>query len=201
MSTLLLIDGSNYLFRAYHGLPPLSTSNGEPTGAMRGFLGMLGRVQGMVKPDRAVVVFDAPGKNFRHAMYPEYKANRPPMPDDLRVQIEPLQKVLPDLGWPLLVVPGVEADDVIATLARKGRAEGMKIVIATGDKDMAQLVDENVTLLNTMNTKFYDRDGVIEKYGVPPERIIDYLALMGDKVDNVHYLKYRHNALLKDCPQ
>lgn len=185
MSTLLLIDGSNYLFRAYHGLPPLSTSNGEPTGAMRGFLGMLGRVQGMVKPDRAVVVFDAPGKNFRHAMYPEYKANRPPMPDDLRVQIEPLQKVLPDLGWPLLVVPGVEADDVIATLARKGRAEGMKIVIATGDKDMAQLVDENVTLLNTMNTKFYDRDGVIEKYGVPPERIIDYLALMGDKVDNV----------------
>lgn len=185
MSKILLIDGSNYLFRAFHGLPELTTSAGEPTGAMKGFLAMLGRVAGMVKPDFAAIVFDAPGKNFRHEMFPEYKANRPPMPDDLRVQIAPLHGVLGALGWPLLVVPGVEADDVIASLAEIAKKEGHDVVIATGDKDMAQLVEERVVLLNTMNTTFYDRDGVIEKYGVPPERIIDYLALMGDKVDNV----------------
>ena len=185
MSKLLLIDGSNYLFRAFHGLPDLRTSGGEPTGAMRGFFGMLGKVWTLAKPDHAAIIFDAPGKTFRHEMYPAYKTNRPPMPDDLRVQIEPLQKALRDLGWPLISVSGVEADDVIATIAEKGRAAGMKIIIATGDKDMAQLVDDDIVLLNTMNTKFYDRDGVIEKYGVPPERIIDYLSLMGDKVDNV----------------
>lgn len=185
MSKILLIDGSNYLFRAFHGLPELSTSRGEPTGAMKGFLGMLGRVAGMVKPDYAAIVFDAPGKNFRHEMYPEYKANRPPMPDDLRVQIAPLHGVLEALGWPLLIIPGVEADDVIASLAEVAKRDGHDVVIATGDKDMAQLVEDRVILLNTMNTTFYDREGVIEKYGVPPEHIIDYLALMGDKVDNV----------------
>ena len=185
MSKILLIDGSNYLFRAFHGLPDLRTSNGEPTGAMRGFFGMLGKVWKMAGADHAVIVFDAPGKNFRHEMYADYKANRPPMPDDLRVQIKPLIEMLANLGWPIVSVPGVEADDVLATLAEKARAAGMKSVIATGDKDMAQLVDDDIVLLNTMNTKFYDRNGVIEKYGVPPERIIDYLALMGDKVDNV----------------
>lgn len=185
MAKLLLIDGSNYLFRAFHGLPDLRTSAGEPTGALRGFFGMLGKVWSLVKPDAAVIVFDAPGKTFRHEKYPDYKANRPPMPDDLRVQIEPLLAILPQLGWPLLSVSGVEADDVIASLAERARAAGMKTVIATGDKDMAQLVDEDITLINTMNTKFYDREGVKEKYGVYPERIIDYLALMGDKVDNV----------------
>ena len=184
-NTVLLIDGSNYLFRAFHGLPDLRTSQQEPTGAMRGFFGMLGKVWNLAKPDRAVIVFDAPGKNFRHEKYPDYKANRPPMPDDLRVQIEPLLAILKDLGWPLVSVKGVEADDVIATLAEKARAQGMKIVIATGDKDMAQLVDEDIRLLNTMNIKFYDKEGVKEKYGVYPDRIIDYLALMGDKVDNV----------------
>ena len=185
MSKILLIDGSNYLFRAFHGLPDLRTSSGEPTGAVRGFLGMLGKVWSLAKPDHAVIIFDAPGKNFRHEMFPEYKSNRPPMPDDLRVQIEPLHGILKDLGWPVVSVPGVEADDVIATIAEKARVVGMKSIIATGDKDMAQLVDDDIVLINTMNVKFYDREGVIEKYGVPPERIVDYLSLMGDKVDNV----------------
>ncbi len=185
MSKILLVDGSNYLFRAFHGLPDLRTSAGEPTGAMRGFFSMLGKVWSLVKPSHAVIVFDAPGKNFRHDMYPDYKANRPPMPEDLREQIEPLMAAIQDFGWPLLQVGGVEADDVIATLAAASRAKGLEVVIATGDKDMAQLVGDGVVLINTMNTQFYDREGVREKYGVYPERIIDYLALMGDKVDNV----------------
>lgn len=185
MKKILLIDGSNYLFRAYHALPPLTTSSGEPTGAIKGFLGMLARVMQMVKPDLAAVVFDAPGKTFRSDLYADYKANRPPMPEDLRLQIEPLKAVVADLGWPLLTVPGIEADDVIGTIALKADAAGMSVVIATGDKDLSQLVGERIVILNTMNNKVYDRGGVIEKYGVPPERIIDYLALMGDKVDNV----------------
>lgn len=185
MKKILLIDGSNYLFRAYHALPPLTTSSGEPTGAVKGFLGMLARVSQMVKPDLAAVVFDAPGKTFRSDLYPDYKANRPPMPDDLRVQIEPLKAVVADLGWPLLSVPGIEADDVLGTIAVKADAAGMSVVIATGDKDLSQLVGDRIAILNTMNNKVYDREGVVEKYGVPPERIIDYLALMGDKVDNV----------------
>lgn len=189
MPKLLLIDGSNYLFRAYHALPPLTTSTGEPTGAIKGFLGMLSRVHSLAKPDMAAVIFDAPGKTFRHEMYPEYKANRPPMPDDLRVQIEPLEKVVAALGWKVLIVPGIEADDVIGSLSRMAKREGVKSVVATGDKDLSQLVDDDVVILNTMNTKFYDRAGVIEKYGVPPERMIDYLALMGDKVDNVPGIK------------
>lgn len=189
MSKLLLIDGSNYLFRAYHALPPLTTSAGEPTGALKGFLGMLSRVAMMVKPDAAAVVFDAPGKTFRHEMFPEYKANRPPMPEDLRVQIEPLENVVKSLGWTVLIVPGIEADDVIGTLSGMAKKAGMQSVIATGDKDLSQLVDDDVVILNTMNTKFYDREGVKEKYGVAPEHIIDYLALMGDKVDNVPGVK------------
>lgn len=185
MARLLLIDGSNYLFRAYHGLPDLRTSTNEPTGAMKGFLGMLGKVWSLANPDYAAIVFDAPGRNFRHERFPEYKANRPPMPDDLRVQIEPLKGIVTSLGWPLISVSGVEADDVIATLAKRAESLGIDTVIATGDKDMAQLVNDRIVLLNTMNNKFYDREGVMEKYGVYPERIIDYLALMGDKVDNV----------------
>ena len=185
MTKVLLIDGSNYLFRAYHALPALTTSAGEPTGAMKGFLGMLSRVQTMTKPDLAAIVFDAPGKTFRHEMYPDYKANRPPMPDDLRVQIEPLKAIVRELGWPLVCVSGIEADDVIGTLATRAAAQGMDVVVATGDKDLSQLVNERIVILNTMNTKLYDREGVKEKYGVYPERIIDYLALMGDKVDNV----------------
>ena len=189
MSKLLLIDGSNYLFRAYHALPPLTTSRGEPSGAIKGFLGMLANVARLSKADRAAVIFDAPGKTFRHEMYPAYKANRPPMPEDLRTQIEPLQGIVRALGWPLLIVPGIEADDVIGSLSAMAVRAGVDTVVATGDKDMAQLVDDHVVLLNTMNSKFYDREGVIEKYGVPPESMIAYLALMGDKVDNVPGIK------------
>lgn len=185
MSVFLFVDGSNYLFRAFHALPPLATSNGEPTGAIKGFNGMLKTVSDIVKPDYAACVFDAKGKNFRHDMYPEYKANRPPMPEELRVQIEPIFELVRLKGWPLLQVAGVEADDVLATLAKRAKALGHKVVIATGDKDLAQLVDEDVTLINTMSRTQYDRQGVFDKYGVWPERIIDYLALMGDKVDNV----------------
>ena len=189
MSKLLLIDGSNYLFRAYHALPPLTTSKGEPSGAIKGFLGMLANVAKLSKADQAAVIFDAHGKTFRHDLYPEYKANRPPMPEDLRVQIEPLQGIIRALGWPLIIVPGIEADDVMGSLSALAARSGVDAVLATGDKDMAQLVDDHVVLLNTMNSKFYDREGVIEKYGVPPESIIDYLALMGDKVDNVPGIK------------
>ena len=185
MSVLLLVDGSNYLFRAFHALPPLATSHGEPTGAIKGFNGMLKNVCDIVKPDYAACVFDAKGKNFRHDMYPEYKANRPPMPEELRVQIEPIFEMVKLKGWPLLQVDGVEADDVLATLAKRAQALGMKVVIATGDKDLAQLVDDDITLINTMSKTRYDRQGVFDKYGVWPEQIIDYLSLMGDKVDNV----------------
>ena len=185
MTTVLLIDGSNYLFRAFHALPPLATSRGEPTGAIKGFNGMLKTVFDVIKPDYAACVFDAPGKNFRHAIFPEYKANRPPMPDELRVQIAPIFELIGLKGIPLLQISGVEADDVLATLARRAQASGMKAVIATGDKDLAQVVNDDITLINTMTRARYDREGVFEKYGVYPERIIDYLALMGDKVDNV----------------
>lgn len=185
MSTILLIDGSNYLFRAFHALPPLATSRGEPTGAIKGFNGMLKTVFDVVRPDYAACVFDASGKNFRHEIYPEYKANRPPMPEELRVQIAPIFELIALKGIPLLQISGVEADDVLATLARRAESRGMSAVIATGDKDLAQVVDERVTLINTMTRTRYNREGVFEKYGVYPERIIDYLALMGDKVDNV----------------
>lgn len=185
MPKLLLVDGSNYLFRAFHALPPLVTSKGEPTGAIKGFNGMLKTVFDVVKPDCAACVFDAKGKNFRHEMFAQYKANRPPMPEELRVQIAPIFELVRLQGWPLLQVEGVEADDVLGTLAVQAAGAGWDVVIATGDKDLAQLVNEHITLINTMSKTVLDRDGVFEKYGVYPESIVDYLALMGDKVDNV----------------
>lgn len=185
MSKLLLVDGTNFLYRAYHGLPDLRTSAGEPTGALKGFYNMLGMLLKLVKPDAAACVFDAKGPTFRNAIYPAYKANRPPMPDDLRSQVGPVQELTGLLGWPMLVVPSVETDDVIGTLAKTARAQGMSVFIATGDKDMAQLVDESTFLVNTMTRTVLDVEGVKEKFGVKPSQMIDYLALMGDAVDNV----------------
>lgn len=182
---LVLVDGSSYLFRAFHALPPLTNSQGAPTGAIHGVVNMLKRLQASYPSEHFVVVFDAPGKTFRHELYPDYKANRPPMPDDLRCQIEPLHAIVRAMGMPLLAVPGVEADDVIGTLAKRASEGGRPVVISTGDKDMAQLVDERVTLVNTMSDTTMDQAGVVEKFGVPAERIIDYLALVGDKVDNI----------------
>ena len=185
MPKLLLVDGSNYLFRAFHALPPLTTSKGEPTGAIKGFNGMLRTVHDTVSPDCEICVFDAKGKNFRHELFESYKANRPPMPEELRSQIEPIFELVRLQGWPLLQVEGVEADDVLGTLAVQAVAVGWDVVIATGDKDLAQLVSDRIHLINTMTKTVLDREGVFEKYGVYPERVIDYLALMGDKVDNV----------------
>ncbi|SEG51515.1 DNA polymerase I [Vibrio hangzhouensis] len=182
---LILIDGSSYLYRAFHAYPE-TMSNGEiPTNAVYGVVNMLRSMMRQFASDRIAVVFDAKGKTFRDEMYPEYKAHRPPMPDDLRCQIEPLHNVIKAMGLPLICVPGVEADDVIGTLAHQASQSGMPVLISTGDKDMAQLVDENVTLINTMTNVVMDREGVLEKFGIPPELIIDYLALMGDKVDNI----------------
>ncbi|MES9849407.1 MAG: DNA polymerase, partial [Candidatus Thiodiazotropha sp.] len=184
-SPFVLVDGSSYLFRAYHALPDLSNSHGEPTGAIVGVLNMLRRLISDFDPDYMVVVFDAPGGSFRNEIYPEYKANRPPMPDDLRGQIEPLHAIIRAMGLPMLVVPGVEADDVIGTLARQATEQGIETMISTGDKDMAQLVNERVTLINTMSETTTDMAGVMDKFGVRPDQIIDYLALVGDTVDNI----------------
>jgi DNA polymerase I len=182
---LVLIDGSSYLYRAFHALPPLVNSKGQPTGAIYGVLNMVKKLVSDYDPKYLAVIFDAKGKTFRDDMYPEYKANRPPMPDELRSQIEPLHEIFRALHYPLLCVPGVEADDVIGTLAKQAEKAGMKTLISTGDKDMAQLVNSDVTLINTMSNKISDREGVIEKFGIPPELIIDYLALIGDTSDNV----------------
>ncbi|WP_029654447.1 DNA polymerase I [Marinobacter daepoensis] len=182
---VVLVDGSSYLFRAYHALPPLTTSKNHPTGAIKGVISMLRRIEQDFPGSKTVVVFDAKGKTFRHEMYEEYKANRPPMPDDLAMQIEPIHNIVRAMGLPLLVVPGVEADDVIGTLAHEATSKGIDVVVSTGDKDMAQLVSDHVTLINTMTETAMDREGVIEKFGVTPEQIIDYLALVGDKVDNI----------------
>ena len=182
---LILVDGSGYLFRAYHALPKLSNSRGEATGALVGVLAMLRKLIEAHRPDYMAVVFDAPGKTFRDDLYPQYKANRPAMPDDLREQIAPLQEVIRAMGLPLLVIPDVEADDVIGTLATRAAAKGLQTLVSTGDKDMAQLVGDHVTLVNTMTDTILDREGVIGKFGVPPERIVDYLSLMGDSVDNI----------------
>jgi len=182
---LILVDASGYLFRAYHALPKLTNSRGEPTGALVGVLNMLRKLIEDHRPEYIGVVFDAGGRGFRHDRYPDYKANRPAMPEDLREQIEPLLTIIRAMGLPLLVVPGVEADDVIGTLATQAAATGLPTLISTGDKDLAQLVGEHVTLINTMTGLVLDSDGVREKFGVPPERIVDYLALMGDSVDNV----------------
>jgi DNA polymerase-1 len=182
---LILVDGSSYLYRAFHALPPLLTRSGQPTGAIKGVINMLQKLVKTYGPTHIAVVFDAPGGTFRDAIYPEYKANRPPMPDDLRLQIEPLHALVRALGLPLLCVPDVEADDVIGTLAQRAAAAGMDVLISTGDKDIAQLVNERITLINTMNDTILDCDAVIAKFGVPPERIVDYLALVGDSVDNI----------------
>ncbi|PAV25928.1 DNA polymerase I [Tamilnaduibacter salinus] len=182
---IVLVDGSSYLFRAYHALPPLTNSAGQPTGAVKGVVNMIRRLDQDFPGSRVVVVFDAKGKTFRHEMFEDYKANRPPMPDDLAEQIEPIHAIIEAMGHPLLIVPGVEADDVIGTLARQATEQGIDVVISTGDKDMAQLVSDHVTLVNTMTETRMDRDGVYEKFGVGPGQIIDYLALVGDKVDNI----------------
>ena len=185
MPTLLLVDGSSYLYRAFHALPDLRNSAGEPTGAVRGVLSMLRRLESDYKAEYRACVFDAKGKTFRDDLYPEYKSHRPPMPDDLRAQIEPLHEAVEAEGWPLLVVDGVEADDVIGTLTRQAAEAGWEVVISTGDKDLTQLVRPGVRWVNTMSEEVLDEAGVEAKFGVPPSRIIDYLALMGDTVDNV----------------
>jgi DNA polymerase-1 len=182
---LVLIDGSSYLYRAFHALPPLTGPHGEPTGAVHGVLNMLQKFLREHRPKYVAVVFDAPGKTFRDELFAQYKAHRPPMPDDLRTQIEPLLDAVRGLGLPLLRIGGVEADDVIGTLARRAAERGLQVLISTGDKDMAQLVGEQIRLINTMSDSRYDRDGVKAKFDVWPEQIIDYLALVGDSSDNI----------------
>jgi len=182
---LILVDGSSYLFRAFHALPPLESSKGQQTGAVKGVINM---IRSLIKnhPDSNIaVVFDAKGKTFRSDVYPEYKAHRPPMPDELRSQIQPIHQIIEAMGLPMLIIPGVEADDVIGTLAVRATAAGMKSLISTGDKDLAQLVNGNVTLMNTMTNEILDIPGVEKKFGIGPKLIIDYLALMGDKADNI----------------
>ncbi|CAB3807742.1 DNA polymerase I [Paraburkholderia fynbosensis] len=183
--TLLLVDGSSYLYRAYHAMPDLRGPEGGPTGALYGMINMLRRMRKDVTAEYSACVFDAKGKTFRDDWYPDYKANRPSMPDDLSRQIEPIHVAVRALGWPLLMIEGVEADDVIGTLSTVAEQRGMNVIVSTGDKDLAQLVSDHVTLINTMTNEKLDRAGVIAKFGVPPERIIDYLSLIGDTVDNV----------------
>jgi len=183
--TLLLVDGSSYLYRAFHALPDLRNAAGEPTNAMKGVLAMLRRLQKDYAADYIACVFDAKGKTFRDDLYPDYKAHRPPMPEDLAQQIAPLHDMIRADGWPLVIVEGVEADDVIGTLVRHATARGVHSIVSTGDKDMAQLVDDHVTLVNTMSEETLDASGVAAKFGVPPARIVDYLTLVGDSVDNV----------------
>jgi DNA polymerase-1 len=184
-TTLYLVDGSSYLYRAYHALPHLTNSRGEPTGALLGVANMLKRLLNEENPEYIAVVFDARGPTFRHELYPEYKANRPPMPPELRQQVEQILKFTSLLGLPLLQIDGVEADDVIGTLCRAAEAESMNCIISTGDKDLAQLVSDRTTLVNTMTDKASDREGVMERFGVTPEQIVDFLALTGDKSDNI----------------
>lgn len=183
--TLLLVDGSSYLYRAYHALPDLRSPDGFPTGALHGMVAMLKRALQDLKPEHAACVFDAKGDTFRNEWYAEYKAQRAPMPEDLARQIEPIHEVVKLLGWPVLMVPGIEADDAIGTLARLGAQSGHEVVISTGDKDLAQLVDEHVTLINTMSNERLDVAAVNAKFGVPPQKIVDYLSLTGDAVDNI----------------
>ncbi len=185
MKTLLLVDGSSYLYRAFHALPDLRNSQAEPTGALRGVLNMLRVLRTTYKATHAACIFDAKGKTFRDDWYPQYKAHRSPMPEDLVRQIEPIHACVKAMGWPLIMQEGVEADDVIGTLTRIASAQGYEVIVSTGDKDMAQLVDNNVRLINTMSNEVLDEAGVLAKFGVPPDRIVDYLALMGDTVDNV----------------
>ena len=187
--TLVLVDGSSYLYRAFHAMPDLRVDRNDPqsapTGAVRGMVNMMQSLGREVASDYAVCVFDAPGKTFRDDLYPAYKAQRSPMPDDLRAQIEPVHEVVKLLGWPLIMVAGVEADDVIATLAKRGAEQGFKVIISSGDKDLSQLVDPQIMVVDTMNGKRRDVAGVTAEFGVPPDRMIDYQTLVGDTVDNV----------------
>lgn len=182
---LVLIDGSSYFYRAFHALPPLSNSKGQATGAVYGVLNMINKLIKDYQPEHFAVIFDAKGKTFRDEMYPEYKANREAMPDDLSSQFQPLVDIIKAKGYPLLIVDGVEADDVIGTLAKLAEGQGVNTVISTGDKDMAQLVNDHISLVNTMSNTTMDSDGVVTKFGVRPDQIIDYLTLIGDKVDNI----------------
>ncbi len=182
---LVLVDGSSYLYRAFHAMPSLTNSRTEPTGAVYGVINMLRRLLKDYQPEQIAVVFDAKGKTFRDDLYPEYKAHRPPMPKELQQQIEPIHAIIRAMGLPLLMVNGVEADDVIGTLARRAGEQGRDTVISTGDKDLAQLVNQHVTLINTMNGTELNPRSVVDKFGVPPDRIVDYLALIGDSVDNI----------------
>ena len=185
IKTLLLVDGSSYLYRAFHAIGDLRNSKGEPTNAIFGVLNMLRRLHKDIPADYSACIFDAKGKTFRDDLYPEYKANRTAMPDDLGIQIEPLLEAIRAMGWPLLIVDGVEADDVIGTLACQATQKGVRTVVSTGDKDMTQLVNPQVTLMNTMSNETLDEAGVEKKFGVRPERIVDYLALVGDAIDNI----------------
>ena len=185
MKTLLLIDGSSYLYRAFHALPDLRNRHNEPTGAIYGVLNMLLRLHKDYQADYSVCVFDAKGKTFRNDLYSEYKAHRPPMPDDLGVQIAPLHECIRAMGWKMLVINGVEADDVIGTLVKQVEHEDIRCVISTGDKDIAQLVNSRVTLVNTMTNEILDETGVLAKFGVSPVRMLDYLTLVGDTADNI----------------
>ena len=182
---VVLVDGSSYIYRAYHALPPLVSSKGVPTGAVKGVINMIRRLQKDYPDSHIVTVFDAKGKTFRDDLYDQYKANRPPMPDDLRVQIQPIYSIIEAMGLPLLMIDGVEADDVIGTLAKKASDSNIEVIVSTGDKDLAQIVDNNIALVNTMTDQFLDSQGVKDKFGIPPELIIDYLALLGDKSDNI----------------
>ena len=183
--TLLLVDGSSYLYRAFHALPDLRNAQGAPTGAIYGIINMLRRLRNDYPAAYIACIFDAKGKTFRDDLYPEYKANRASMPEDLARQIEPIHEAVRAMGWPILMIEGIEADDVIGTLSVDAVKHGMKVVVSTGDKDLAQLVNDDVTLINTMSNETLDREAVIAKFGVPPERIVDYLSLVGDTVDNV----------------
>ena len=185
METLLLVDGSSYLYRAFHALPDLRSRNNEPTGAIHGVLSMLRRLHKDYHADYSACVFDAKGKTFRDEIYPEYKAHRPKMPHDLAVQIEPLYACIRAMGWPMLIIDGVEADDVIGTLAKRAVDANMRCIISTGDKDIAQLVNSQITLVNTMNNEMLDEANVLAKFGVPPTRMLDYLMLVGDASDNI----------------
>jgi len=182
---LILVDGSSYLFRAFHALPPLVNSKQQPTGAVKGVINMIRSLIKSYPDSNIAIVFDAKGKTFRSDLYSDYKATRPPMPDELRSRIEPIHQIVQAMGLPMLVVPGVEADDVIGTLAKQATERGIKTLISTGDKDLAQLVNEYVTLMNTMNNETLDVAGVEKKFGIAPSQIIDFLALTGDKADNI----------------
>ena len=182
---LILVDGSSYLYRAFHALPPLTNSKGLPTGAVKGVINMMRRLQKDYPDSTTAVIFDAKGKTFRDDIYSDYKANRPPMPDELRSQIQPIHDVIRAMGMPLISIGGVEADDVIGTYAVQATEKKQPVVISTGDKDIAQLVNEHISLVNTMTDTELDREGVIAKFGIPPELIIDFLALLGDKSDNI----------------